>query len=185
MRFLLCYRWNALCALVVFFALVTGAEARLGETEAQSATRYGQPATGLVGPTEKALMPGAEELVYNYQGWRVRAAFVNGAAVRIEYAKLPDAGGLKKLSEDEVKAILEAEKGTLTWREEKPRLGNAGLNALKTAVGGKVWERSDHATAKLVFELLLVLETREAEAVEKRLGKGAEKGGGGAVTPKF
>ena len=150
-------------------------QARLGETEAQSEARYGAPNPELIGANEQPLLPGAKELAYNYQGWRVRSAFVNGNAVRVEYAKIPDVGGLKKLTDDEVHSILEAEKGSFTWREEKPRTGNAGLNALKTAFEGKNWERSDHALASFKAGLILVIETREAEAAARKAAKQAGK----------
>ncbi len=153
--------------------------ARLGETEEQSQSRYGAPDAGLIGANDQPLLSGAKELAYNYQGWRVRVAFLNGSAARIEYAKIPDASGLKKLTDPEVQAVLEAEKGNFNWREEKPRLGNNGLNALKTAFDGHTWERSDHAIAKLKFDLVLVLETREAEAAGKKAGKQPGK----AATP--
>jgi hypothetical protein len=163
------------------------AYARLGETEAQSQARYGAPDPGLIGANEAPLLEGAKELAYNYQGWRVRAAFIDGVAVRVEYAKIPDAGGLKKLTDAEVQAVLEAEKGAFSWREVKPRLGNAGLNALKTAFDGKTWERNDRAAAKLVFELKLVVETHEAEAIAKRAAKqqGKPAGAGNSGVPKF
>jgi hypothetical protein len=173
--------------LAVIVLSLQAAHARLGETEAQSQARYGAPDTGLIGANEAALLEGAKELAYNFQGWRVRAAFIDGVAVRVEYAKIPDAGGLKKLTDAEVEAVLDAEKGTFTWREIKPRLGNAGLNALKAAFDGRTWERSDHASAKLYLELKLVVETHEAEALAKRIGreKGRSVGGGNTGLPKF
>jgi len=172
-------------ALGICLFAATPGWARLGETEAQSKARYGEPVDGLIGGTEQPLLAGAKELAYNFQGWRVRVAFVNGTAARIEYAKIPDAGGLKKLTDPEVLAILEAEKGTYSWREEKPRLGNAGLNALKTVFDGRIWERSDHAMAKFKLGLVLVLETREAEALEKKMAKEPAKPAAGAGVPKF
>jgi hypothetical protein len=173
-------------ALGVFLSLQP-AQARLGETEAQSQARYGQPDTNLIGANEAPLLEGTKELAYSYQGWRVRAAFVDGVAVRVEYAKIPDAGGLKKLTDAEVQAVLEAEKGAFSWREVKPRMGNAGLNALKTAFDGKSWERSDHAAAKLVLDLKLVVETHEAETIAKRAAKqqGKPATPGNAGLPKF
>ena len=161
------------------------AHARLGETEAQSQARYGVPQPELIGQSEKPLMPGAKEVAYNYQGWRVRAAFVTGVAKRIEYAKLPENGAPKQLTEPEVLAVLEAEKATFKWKEEKPRTGNAGLDALKSAFEGRKWERTDHASAKLVVNLLLVLETRDADTLEKKLAKTPVKATPGPVVPKF
>ena len=78
---------------VVMFFGMPAAEARLGETEGQSQLRYGQSRDDLTGPNDKPLMPGAVEKAYEYQGWRVRAAFAGGACVRIEYVHLPQDGG--------------------------------------------------------------------------------------------
>ncbi len=163
------------------------AHARLGETEAQSQARYGAPQPELIGQNDKPLLPGAKEVAYNYQGWRVRAALVAGVTKRIEYAKLPENGVPKQLTEPEVLAVLDAEKGTFKWKEDKPRTGNEGLDALKKAFEGRKWERNDHARAKLVVNLLLVLETRDADEIEKKLAKTPAKGAAtpAVVLPKF
>jgi hypothetical protein len=164
-----------------------GAQARLGETEAQCEARYGVAVPGLIGANEGPLLAGSRELAYNFQGWRIRAAFFNGTVIREDYVKIPDAAGLKKIEEAEVLAVLDAEKGTFTWREEKPRLGNDGLNALKAVFDGRTWQRSDHALAKFKAGLVLVVETHEAEAVEKRLAKqgGKAPAKAGATNPNL
>lgn len=166
-----------ICALA--FSAVS-ASGRLGESEAQSQSRYGAPVAELIGAQEQPLLTGARELAYSFQGWRIRVAFLNGAAARLEYAKIPEGGVPKKLTEAEVQTILEAEKGNFRWREEKPRTGYAGLNALKTAFEGRLWERSDHATARLKYELVMVVDSREVEAYEK---KQARSGGKAPATP--
>ncbi len=166
--------------LVISMSLAAAAFARLGETEEQSQARYGAPTPELAAPTDKPLLEGAKEVIYNHQGWRVRAAFLNKVTARIEYVHLPENGAPKPISEDEVRAILEAEKGGYGWREEKPRTGLKEINALKTALEGRRWERSDHALATLKFNLLLVLDSREVEAYEKKLGRG----GKGTPVPK-
>ena len=189
----------ALCALTLPVA------ARLGENEAQSKARYGEPNPELVGANDKPLIAGAKEAAYFYQGWRVRAAFVNGTTHKIEYAKLVDGtpttldatvmeafvkqGGPRKITPEEVTTILEAEKGQANyrWREAKPKTGNDVLDALKKTFDGRVWERSDNATAKLVFDLVIQLESRDADKLEKQLAKTTAKAGGkatpGPVTP--
>ncbi len=164
---------------VALLVLAHVAQARLGETEAQSKVRYGEPNPDLIGPNDKPLMNGATEQAYLFQDWRVRAAFVNGTTVRIEYVHVPD-GMPKKLTAAEIETILEAEKGgKYAWREQKPRTGYKELNVLKTLFEGRTWERSDHAEAKLIAELVLVLETRDADRLEKKLaeqtGKAPEK----------
>lgn len=147
--------------------------ARLGENEAQAKARYGGPQAELVGQNEKPLMPGAKELAYNFQGWRVRAAYVGGATHRIEYIKLPENGQPKPLTEDELQAVLAAEVGKFKWREEKPRTGYEALNKLQTAFEGRKWERTDHARANLKMNLVLTIESRDVDKLEKKAAKSA------------
>lgn len=178
-------------AVLSLLALAIGqhsAAGRLGETEAQSQARYGAPSEALIGADEKPLLEGAKQLAYSYQGWRVRAAFLNGTTARIEYVHIPEAGSPKKITEAELATILEAEKGKFAWREEKARTGYKELNALKTLFEGRKWERADHATATLKADLLLTFETRDVEAYEKKLAKQAGKPGKSApatTVPKF
>jgi hypothetical protein len=171
--------------LVSFLLVCAAAHARLGENEAQSKARYGEPADGLIGATEKPLMLGAKELAYNFEGWRVRVAFAGGVTHRIEYVKLPDNGQTKPLTEAEVQAVLAAEAGKAKWREEKPRTGYDSLNKLQTAIDGRKWERTDHALANLKLNLVLTLQSRDADKLEKKLAKttGATPAPGAA--PKF
>jgi hypothetical protein len=160
--------------------------ARLGETEAQSQQRYGAPTPELIGPTDKPLLEGSKEIAYNFQGWRVRIALLNGTTARIEYVHLPENNALKPITEAEIQAILDGEKSKFSWKEDKPKTGNDGLNALKTMFEGRKWERSDHAQASLKANLLLTLELREVEAYEKKLAKQPKTGApGGAGLPKF
>ena len=161
-------------------------QARLGETEAQSQQRYGAPTPELIGPTDKPLLEGAKEVAYNFQGWRVRAAFINGTTARIEYVHLPENNAPKPVAEAEIEAILDGEKGKFSWKEEKPKTGNKGIDALKTMFEGRKWERSDHAQASLKANLLLTLEMHEVEAYEKKLAKQPKTGAPpGANVPKF
>jgi hypothetical protein len=161
----------AYAAIAAAIVAAENASARLGENELQSKARYGEPNQQLIGAEEKPLIPGAKETAYLFEGWRIRASFVNGIAHRIEYAKVVD-GKPRQLAKDEVEAVLEAEKGNYRWREEKPRLGHEGLNKLKETFDGRVWERSDHAKARLIhLENVLQLESRDAERLAKQLAK--------------
>lgn len=162
--------------LMLLAAAVSPAYARLGESEAQSKARYGEPNPALIGGNDKPLIPGATELAYNFEGWRIRAAFVNGVTHRIEYVKIPQDGQLKPLTDAEVEAVLGAEKDKYRWREEKPRTGYEALNALKEAFEGRRWERSDHADAALKMKIVLVVQSKDAEKLEKQLAKGTLKG---------
>lgn len=168
---------RGLCLTLAIVALAQPANARLGETEAQSQSRYGDPKPELIGPQEKPLLAGAKQLAYGFEGWRIRVAFLNDAAVRVEYLHIPESSGLKKLTDKEVQGILEAEKGRFSWREEKARTGYKELNALKTMFDGRKWERSDHAEAKLAGEVVLTVQSREVDDYEKKLAKQAGKPG--------
>jgi len=175
--------------LIAISALPPTAWARLGETEAQSETRYGAPVEGLIGADEKPLMAGAVERAYNFEGWRVRAAFAGGTTVRIQYVHIEN-NAPKKLGEAEMKAVLEAEKGKYSWREERSK--NAGLaseleKAIKAGFSLNKWERTDHAKAELVLGIAMQFETRDADTIEKKLAKlpGAAKPAPKPVVPKF
>ena len=186
----------ALLPLFVFLAS-PAAEARLGETEGQSQQRYGQTREELIGPNDKPLMPGAQERVYEYQGWRVRAAFAGGMCVRIEYIHIPQDGVPQKIAEPEMAAILDAEKAKFSGREEKAtkQPGPAGdiEKAIKGALNLRKWQRSDHAIAELALGLVIKLVTREAQEIERKLAKlakqkpapGAKPAAGAPQVPKF
>lgn len=166
---------TVLCLAILIFDPLT-ARARMGETEAQNQARYGAPTPELVLPGEKPLMEGGQDVIYQYQGWRIRLAFLGGVAVRMEYVHLPEGGALKPITDAEAGAILDAEKGTWRWRERKAvSSGDFGKDigtAIKGAMTGKVWERGDHATATLKpANITLVLELPAAAAREKDLQK--------------
>jgi len=174
---------------VATLASTPSASARLGESEAQSEARYGAPVEGLIGADEKPLIPGAVERAYNFEGWRVRAAFVSGVTVRIQYVHLEN-NTPKKLTEAETKTLLEAEKGKYSWREERSK--NAGIageleKAIKAGFSLNKWERTDHAKAELVLGIAMQFESRDADTIEKKLAKspGAAKPAPKPAVPKF
>jgi len=173
-----------LLPILLSFALCASAHARLGENEAQSKTRYGNPAPELIGANEKPLMLGAKEHAYNFEGWRIRAAYVGGVTHRIEYIKIENAQP-KAMTEDELQAVLTAEAGKYKWREDKPRTGYDSLNKLQTAVEGRKWERTDHAFASLKMNLVLTLESRDADKHEKKAAKAAGATPPPGAKPKF
>lgn len=100
--------------------------ARLGETENESQRRYGAPVTPSVDKMSPVL-PGAVSRTYDHKGWRVRAAFVNGRAVKLTYQKKSAPGVNHQIQDDEAAAILASEKGTGEWR----RQSNVSLNPIK------------------------------------------------------
>lgn len=153
-------------------------QARLGETEGQSQARYGQAREDLAARTDKPLLPGAVERCYEYQGWRVRAAFAGGACQVIEYAHIPENGVPKPITEAEIAAILEAEKGKGRWKEEKVKApGPYGeiAKGIKDAFKLNKWERSDGAIAEFALGLILKISDRNAGDWAKRLAREAAK----------
>jgi hypothetical protein len=169
--------------LALFLLSGGAAMARLGENEAQSQARYGEPRPELIGADEKPLLEGAKELAYKFEDWRIRVAFLNNVAVRLQYIHIPDASGLKKITAAEAESILEAEKGKFAWREQKARTGSKELNALKTMFEGRRWERSDHAEAKLEAERVLTVQAREIDDYEKKTARQSGKGNAKATPP--
>lgn len=163
--------------------------ARLGESEAESEKRYGAPATALVTAEDKPLLEGIRDTAYQYQGWRIRAAFLEGKTARIEYARLPENGVKKAVTKAEAEAILDAEGGRKRWREpDKKSTGDAGKDITAAIAGAflpKAWERPDRATAALSHgNAALLLEAPAAAAHEKKLKKAAQEPEK-AVIPKF
>ena len=176
---------------LLMLTALPSARARLGETEGLSQQRYGQPRAELIGPNDKPLMQGAVERAYEYQGWRVRAAFAGGVCVRIEYVHIPQDGVPQKIADTEMAAILDAEKAKFSWREEKAtkQPGAAGEleKALKGAMQVRKWQRSDHATAEFALGLVIKLETRDAQEIGRKLAKSAKEKPAAGVPkpPKF
>ena len=160
---------------LILLVTLPAAHARLGETDGQSQQRYGQARPELIGPNDKPLMPGAVEKAFEYQGWRVRAAFAGGVCVRIEFVHIPQDGVPQKIADAEIAAILDAEKAKFSWREEKAtkQPGAAGdiEKAIKGALNVRKWQRSDHATAELALGLVIKLETRDAQEIARKLAK--------------
>ena len=171
--------------------LACTAHARLGETEAQAQTRYGVPVEGMVGGDEKPLLPGAVERVYNFEGWRVRSAFVSGVTVRIQYVHIEN-NAPKKLEEAQIKTLLEAEKGKFSWREARSKqagYAQAFEKLLKAVASLNKWERTDHAEAELVVGIAMQFSSRDADDLEKKLAKTLPRQPAGATpgakVPKF
>src|ERR1051325_2088022 len=120
--------------------------ARIGETSVQFADRYGAPKdtpNAKENDTRSPLVQGAIHHRYDYQGWSIRAAFlqVNGPAIRMEYQKIDGAPP----TDSDRQAIVAGNSGNgMSWKEislsgydDKTKAYFAG------AVGGKIWRRSD------------------------------------------
>ena len=54
---------------------------------------------------------------YDYEGWRIRVAFIDGIAARETYQKIQAAPGSTLIKDFELSTILKAEQGDGTWKE--------------------------------------------------------------------
>src|SRR3954471_12864986 len=88
-------RHNAMRIVAIFLSLImmAKAQARIGETPLQFIDRYGAPKdtpSSKILDKNSPLIEGAIHHVYEYQGWKIRAAFlqVDGPAVRMDYSKM-------------------------------------------------------------------------------------------------
>jgi hypothetical protein len=180
--------------LLVFCGAAT-AFGRIGETADQFSQRYGAPRDT---PASKAmdknmpLLEGAIQHVYEYQGWRIRAAFlqVDGPAVRVEYQKIISAGVKPSIQDYELQAIMTANTlAGMSWTQtayDNPDSPNKGLaKALESfvAIGQKMWRRTDGAILWL-RGLSLRLELPIAREYEAQLKADKEQKARASV-PKF
>ena len=96
----------------------------------------------------------------------------------IEYAHIPENGVPKQVTEAEIAAILEAEKGKSRWKEEKVKAPGAYADiakGIKDAFKLNKWERTDGATAEFALGLVLKISDRNADDWAKRLAREAAK----------
>jgi len=177
-------RFSTLILSLVFTlgALLPSLHARLGETEFECNDRYGDGQDDHM-KASFPLMEGARHREFHYQGWLIRIAFVDGHAVREEYMKSGSKDG-PLIKDDELKAILEGEKGTGTWKMKPAEMSLAGL-LLPSTAQAKTWMRSDGALAILRPGGSIVrVETKDVEPLDKRIKAEKEEGRKKAV-PKF
>jgi len=143
--------------------------ARLGETEAQCEQRYGKPQDFL---SDKSfpILSGAVNRIYQYQGWCIRIAFLDGKAAIISYSKSAKTPGGASISNDEVKAILDAEGNGGEWK------GSRSFNLI-APVHPKKWSNTNGSIAYLVgiSRSALVVESPKAEEYRKTQVKTTEE----------
>src|SRR5882724_7529083 len=168
----------------IFLSLIITAavsQARIGETAIQFVDRYGPPKdtpSSKIYDKNSPLVEGAVHHVYEYQGWKIRAAFLqlDGPAVRMDYSKL---GTSPQIKDYEVQAIMTGNTPTgMTWKQipfKNPNTPDKVFNkAVEAYFGGalgeKMWQRSDGAILWLRSNLIARLElpiAREHEAKVK------------------
>ena len=174
-------RVSVLLAVIV----AASAEARIGETAIQFADRYGGPrdsAATKASDKTSPLLEGAIHHTYEYQGWIIRAAFleVNGPAVRMTYRKLATAGASPVIQDYELEAIKAANTPAgSTWKQvaahvrDSPNKGLAkvGEAFFLNALGERAWQRTDGAilalkTGKMIAELELPLASQHEQQLK-------------------
>jgi hypothetical protein len=172
--------------------------ARLGETADQFSARYGPPKdspASAISDKNFPLVEGATHHIYEYEGWRIRAAFAdaNGPAVRMEYSKFIRAGVGPTIQDYELQAIMTANtpSGT-TWKQiayNNPDSPNQGLSKIFEsyfggAMGEKMWQRNDGAMLWLRSKIIVRLELPAAREYEAKLKAEKEQKARTAV-PQF
>jgi hypothetical protein len=167
-------------ALLIFGA--STAFARIGETALQFVDRYGAPQdtpASKVMDKNMPLIDGAIHHVYEYQGWRIRAAFMqlDGPAVRMEYSKTAKTGDMT-IKDYELQAIMTANTPAGTsWKQiayNNPDSANKGLAKLAeafvgNATGQKMWQRTDGVILWARGPLIVRLELPAAREYEAQL----------------
>ena len=165
------------------YLLVPNADARLGETPIQFVDRYGGPKDNVVSKNLDRLQPlveGAIHHVYDYQGWKIRAAFlqVNGPAVRLDYQKVGNGPTGIQIRADELEAIRSANTPPgMTWKQipfNNPNSPNRTAGKAVEAIfydfmGQKMWQRSDGAILSLRSILIVRVELPAARNFENAL----------------
>jgi hypothetical protein len=165
-------------ALFLSLALTAAAHARIGETAIQCIDRYGavkDSASSKILDKGSPLIEGAIHHVYEYQGWKIRVAFLrlDGPAARIDYSKL---GADIAIKDYELQAIAAANTPSgMTWSRtaydnpDSPNKGFAKAAEEFVAVGQKMWRRSDGAILWLRSNLIVRLELPAAREHEQQL----------------
>lgn len=184
--------------LLLFLAILTSVDARIGDTPIQFADRYGRPKdTNLTAIVDKSspLLEGAVHHTYEYQGWRIRATFLqlDGPAVRMDFQKTSAAPAGIVIRDDELQAIATANTPAgMTWKSimyDNPDSPNKGIGKLfegfiMGAAGQKMWQRTDGAILSVRSNLIVRLELPAARQHEDAL-KVAKEQKARASVPKF
>lgn len=184
--------------LILFLSMTAAAEARIGETPIQFADRYGRPKdTSVTAILDKnsPLLEGAVHHTYEYQGWKIRAAFLelDGPAVRMDFQKLSAPGVSPVIQDYELQAIATANTPAgMTWKQiayDNPDSPNKGVSkALEGMIlgmaGQKMWQRSDGAILTDRSNVIVRLELPAARQYELQL-KAAKDQKARSSVPQF
>ena len=124
-------RQRPLIAFAAIFFFLGSTEARLGETETQIQTRYGNPIALL--PT-RAGDPGLTKC-YSSAGFIISVTYVKGGSVREIFTKT----NKSKLTEAEIQSTLKANVASSPWKAEELVSTNAPI------VGIEKWRTTDRS----------------------------------------
>lgn len=167
--------------LVVWCSVISAVQARIGETALQFVDRYGGPkdtSSTKISDKNSPLVEGAIHHTYEYQGWRIRAAFLqlDGPAVRMDFQKLSGAASGITIQDYELQAIMTANASVgMTWSPmayDNPDSPNTGLaKSIEgfVAVGQKMWRRTDGAILWSRGNLIVRLDLPAARQHEAQL----------------
>jgi hypothetical protein len=139
---------------ILLFSLELPSLARLGENEVACAIRYnnGKDVKATAYDRISPLLTGANTTnkTYVYQGWRIQIGFMRGIAHRIRYQNEKSS---HRISELELMAVLNANGGAASWKEEKTEAQKQDIftKVLISSVSGETWVRNDGAKATLDF----------------------------------
>lgn len=170
-----------LLAFLVALLVATCANARIGETPIQLADRYGRPKdTQLTQIQDKTspLVEGAIHHTYEYQSWKIRAAFLqlDGPCVRMDYQKILTTGVNPTIQDYELQAIMSANTPAgMTWspmaydNPDSPNKGFAKAAEAFVAIGQKMWRRTDGAILWSRSNLIVRLDLPAAREYETQL----------------
>ena len=173
-------RGMRIIALFLSVSIVSIAEARIGETSLQFVDRYGPPKetpSSKIMDKTSPLVEGAIHHTYEYQGWRIRAAFLrlDGPAVRMDFQKTSAAGNIS-IRDYELQAIMTANAPAgMTWspmaydNPDSPNTGLAKSIESLVAVGQRMWRRNDGAILWSRGNLIVRLELPAARQHEVQL----------------
>ena len=165
----------------------------IGETPIQFVDRYSAPkdtASSKIMDKSFPLLEGAVHHTYEYQGWKIRAAFLqlDGPAVRMDFQKFGtnvQDQRLRVRSDHEGEHASRDVIGAYAIRQS--RFANKGLaKAMESFVapGQKMWRRSDGAILWLRSNLIVRLELPAAREHEAQLKAEKEQKARSSV-PKF
>lgn len=186
------FHWALPILIILSSATVFG---RIGETNLQFVKRYGAPkdtAASKMYDKNSPIVEGAIHHTYEYQGWKIRAAFLqlDGPAVRMEYSK---PGSSPQIRDYEVQAIMAGNTPAgMSWKQipyANPDSPNKGVSKavesyLGKATGQQMWQRSDGAILWLRSNLIVRLELPAAREQELQL-KAAKEQKARASVPNF